>query len=64
MKLFDWLNCGAYAVVNITGDSYCDSALKAASLRLNNLAASAILTVLSTVLFILFRYLLSLSDLE
>lgn len=56
MKLFDWLNSGAYAVVNITGDSYCNSALKAASLRLNNLAATAILSVLSTVLFVLFRY--------
>jgi hypothetical protein len=58
MKLFDWLNCGAYTVVNIAGDSYCDSAFKAAALRINNFAASAILTVLSTVLFVLFRYLL------
>lgn len=55
MKLFDWLNCGAYAVVNITGDTYCSSALKAASLRLNNLAASAILTVLSTVFTVIVR---------
>ena len=50
MKLFDWLNMGAYTVVNVVGDSYCDSALKATSLRINNLASSAILTVLQTVI--------------
>lgn len=56
MKLFDWLNTGAYTVVNIVGDSYCTSALKAASIRLNNLASTAILGVLSTVNNVIFRY--------
>lgn len=55
MKIFDWLNMGAYTVVNVVGDSYCDSALKAASLRINNLASSAILTVLQTVFTIIVR---------
>lgn len=58
MKLFDWLNGGAYAVVNIMGDSYCDSALKSASIRLNNLASTAILLVLQTVKYMLYRYFL------
>jgi hypothetical protein len=57
MKLFDWLNGGAYTIVNITGDSYCDSALKSASIRLNNLASTSILIVLQTVKNELFRYL-------
>jgi hypothetical protein len=57
MKIFDWLNMGAYTVVNVVGDSYCDSAVKAASLRINNLASSAILTVLQTVIISLLRFL-------
>ncbi len=55
LKLFDWLNCGAYTVVNIVGDSYCDSAMLSASLRINNLASSAILLSLQTVRYSLFR---------
>lgn len=58
LKLFDWINGGAYTVINITGDSYCTSALKSASLRLNNLASSAILIVLQTVNHNLYRSLL------
>lgn len=49
MKLFDWINGGAYTVINIMGDDYCDSALKATSIRLNNLASSSILVVLQAV---------------
>jgi hypothetical protein len=55
MKLFDWINGGAYTVVNITGDGYCDSALKSVSIRLNNLASSTILVVLQMVSDIIFR---------
>lgn len=54
MKLFDWINGGAYTVINIMGDDYCDSALKATSIRLNNLASSSILVVLQAVIILLF----------
>lgn len=54
-KLFDWLNAGAYTWVNMSGDSYCTSAIDAALLRLKNPAASGVLFVLGMVLLILVR---------
>jgi len=52
MKLFDWLNGGAYTVVNIVGDDYCSSALKSVDVRLKNIAISGIITILQTVRYI------------
>lgn len=51
MKLFDWLNGGAYTVINITGDDYCSSAMKGVEIRLKNLAVTGIITILQTVIY-------------
>lgn len=52
-KLFDWLNAGAYTWINMTGDSYCSSAIDAATLRASNLAASSVIAILEVVFMIL-----------
>ena len=49
MKLFDWLNGGAYTVVNITGDDYCSGAMKGVEVRLKNIAVTGIITILQAV---------------
>ena len=53
--LFQWFNGGAFTAVNLIGDSYCTSAMKAFSIRLNNLGSTSILAVLQVVLVCLFR---------
>lgn len=53
--LFNWLNSGAYTWINMAGDSYCTSAINAASLRAKNLASSAAMALLGIVLVLLLR---------
>jgi hypothetical protein len=58
MKLFDWLNGGAYTVINITGDDYCSCVMKSVEVRLNNIAVTGIITILQTVFILICRYFL------
>lgn len=53
--LFQWFNSGAYTVVNIVGDPYCSSAMKAFTIRLTNLATTSVLMILQVIFTILIR---------
>ena len=51
--LFQWFNSGAFTVVNLMGDSYCTSAMKAFTIRLNSFASTSIVMVLQLVQYVL-----------
>jgi hypothetical protein len=62
--LFQWFNAGAFTVINVVGDPYCDSAFKAFTIRLSNLATTAVLMILQVVTILSFRSLRFLFGLE
>ena len=49
--LFKCFNNGAYAVINITGDTYCTSAMSAFTAKLNNLGSSTVVSIVQVVPF-------------
>ena len=57
-KLFDWINAGAYTIVNVTADPYCTSAWDSISLRLQHPASTGVLFVLGIVINNLYRFFL------